>query len=80
MNLAMKTNSIDKYIYILECWPYQYWKLGKKNYLQKHSYIFKYLKSTFQSPKIKGPIQVLASALKKYYYINLGFETNANNS
>jgi hypothetical protein len=29
--------------------------------------------------KIKGPIQVLASALEKHNYINLTFETNANN-
>jgi hypothetical protein len=48
--------------------------------VQKNSYIFKYFKSTFQLPKIRGPIQVLASALEKYNYINLGFETNANNS
>jgi hypothetical protein len=39
-------------------------KVGKieKHYLQKHSYIFKYLKSTFQITKMKGPIQVLANA------------------
>jgi hypothetical protein len=55
------------------------WKVeGKYIYLQRNSYIFKYLKSTFQLPKIKGPIQLLASALKKYNYINLGFETNAS--
>ncbi len=39
--------------------PISMLRLGGKN-----SYIFKYLKSTFQLPKIKGPIQVLASALK----------------
>ncbi len=64
MNLAMKTTFIDKYIYI---------------YAKKHIF-FKYFKSTFQLPKIKGPIQILASALEKYNYINLGFETNANNN
>jgi hypothetical protein len=31
-------------------------------------------------PKIIGPIQVLANALEKHNYINLAFETNANNS
>jgi hypothetical protein len=80
MNLAMKTNSIYKYIYI-RMFTTSILKVGgKKNYLPKNSYIFKYLKSTFQLPKIKGLIQVLASALEKYNYINLGFETNANNS
>jgi hypothetical protein len=34
----------------------------------------------FKLLKIKGPIQVLASALEKHNYINLAFETNANNS
>jgi hypothetical protein len=48
--------------------------------MQKKTYIFKYFKSTFQLPKIRGPIQVLASALEKYNYINLGFETDANNT
>jgi hypothetical protein len=47
---------------------------------KKKSYIFKYLKSKFQVVKTKGPIQVLASALEKRNYINLAFETNANNS
>jgi len=31
-------------------------------------------------PKIKGPIQVLASVLEKHNHINLAFETNVNNS
>jgi hypothetical protein len=31
-------------------------------------------------PKIKGLIQVLASPLEKHKYINLAFETNANNN
>jgi hypothetical protein len=48
--------------------------LGRKKYhLQKHSY-------TFKLSKIKGPIQVLASAWEKHNYINLAFETNANSS
>jgi hypothetical protein len=34
----------------------------------------------FKLLKIKGPIQVLASALEKHNYINSTFETNANNS
>ncbi len=31
-------------------------------------------------PKTKDPNQVFASALEKHNYINLAFETNANNS
>jgi len=34
----------------------------------------------FKMPKTKNPMQVLTSALKKHNYINLAFETNANNS
>jgi hypothetical protein len=38
------------------------------------------LNFTFQKLRIKGPIQALASALENHKYINLAFETNANNS
>jgi hypothetical protein len=84
MNLAMKTNTIGNIysrmfttsILKVERNIYIYIYI----YMQRNSYIFKHLKSTFQLPKIKGPIQVFASALEKYNYINLGFETNANNS
>ncbi len=31
-------------------------------------------------PKTKNPMQVFTSALEKHNYINLAFETNANNS
>jgi hypothetical protein len=31
-------------------------------------------------PKIEGSIEVFASALEKHNYINLAFETNANNN
>jgi hypothetical protein len=31
-------------------------------------------------PKTKDPNQVFASAVEKHNYINLAFETNANNS
>jgi len=70
MNLAMKTNSIDqknvRHINI-EGWE-------ERNIIcKKHSY-------TFKLSKIKGLIQVLASALEKHNYINLTFETNANNT
>ncbi len=34
----------------------------------------------FKLPKTKGPMQVLTSALDKHNYINLAFETNANNN
>jgi hypothetical protein len=51
----------------------------KKNQLfgKKNSYTFKYLK---YMPKIKGLIQIFASALEKYNYINFAFDTNANKS
>ncbi len=34
----------------------------------------------FKLLKIKGPIQILVSALGKHNYTNKAFETNANNS
>jgi len=34
----------------------------------------------FKLSKIKGLIQVLATTLEKHNYINLAFETNANNN
>ncbi len=53
----------------------------KKNYLQKKIMYFQIFSNLFfKLPKIKNPIQVLASALEKHNYINLVFETNANNS
>jgi len=53
----------------------------RNNYLQKQNHIFSNTWNLFLKPtKIKGLIQVLASVLEKHNYINLAFETNANNS
>jgi hypothetical protein len=49
--------------------------------LQKTFIYFFNIQNLFSRlPKIKGPIQVLGSALEKHNYINLAFETDANNS
>jgi hypothetical protein len=67
------------YIYIYKCSPHQYWRLEKKK-LQKIFMYFHGLRIYFSNCyKIKGPIQVLASALEKYYR-KLTFKINANNS
>jgi hypothetical protein len=74
MKLAIKTNSIEKNIYILECLTHQYLGLGN-NYLQKNIHIFSSIWNLFfKLPKIKGPMQVLTNALEKHNYINLSFE------
>jgi hypothetical protein len=53
----------------------------KKNYFAKN---IRMVSNTwnllFKLSKSEGPIQVLASALKKHNYINLFFESNANSS
>ncbi len=52
----------------------------KKTIVKKFTY-FQIFEITFQTiKKIKGPIQVLASALKKHNYTNLVLKTNANNN
>jgi hypothetical protein len=67
---------------MLKCSPHQYWRLGKKKQLFAKN--IHTLTSTwnllFKLPKIKGPIQVLASALEKHNNTDLAFETNANNN
>jgi hypothetical protein len=68
-------------IILLECSPHQYWGLGKKKLLAKNLHVFSNIWNlNFKLLKIKGPIQVLANTLEKNNYINLTFETNANNS
>jgi hypothetical protein len=75
----MKTNSI--YIYI-RIFTISILKVGKKknNYLEKKSIFSSTWNTCFKLPKITGLIQMLASALEKYNYINFVFETNANNN
>jgi hypothetical protein len=72
MNSAMKRNSIDKNN-IIKMFTMSILRTRKKK------------TTTCKKPlcklsKIKGPIQVLANTLEKHNYINLTFETNANNS
>jgi hypothetical protein len=54
----------------------------KKNYYFAKTIVwFQVLEIYFSNyQKSIGPIQVLASALKKHNYINLTFENNANGS
>jgi hypothetical protein len=63
-----------------KCSPHQYWGAWKKN--QILAKIFHLLSSTwtlcFKLPQILGPIQVLASGLKKHDYNNLAFEVHVN--
>lgn len=50
-------------------------------FVKHYSYIFKYLKSTFQIvKKSKVQFKYLQNALAKHNYINLIFETNVNNN
>jgi hypothetical protein len=56
--------------------------LGKKKkiFAKKINHIFSNtLNIFFKLPKFKGLIQILACASEKHNYINLAFETNANN-
>jgi ABC-type oligopeptide transport system ATPase subunit len=85
MNLAMKKNSIEKIIIkIIYIWMFttSILRVGKKKqFFAENIHI---LSNTwnllFKVPKPKDPNQVFASALEKHNYINLVFETNANNS
>jgi hypothetical protein len=81
MTLAMKTNSIDKNIYI-KMFTRSILKVGKKETtVCKKIHVFSSIWIlNFKLPKIKGPIQVFANTLEKHNSINLAFETNANNS
>jgi hypothetical protein len=75
----MKTNFIDKYIRMFTT---SIFRVGKKETIvcKNNSYIL-VLEIYFSNcQKIKSPIQVLRSGLKKNNYINFAFETNANNS
>jgi hypothetical protein len=71
MNSAMKRNSIDKNN-IIKMFTMSILRTRKKKTTCK--------KTSCKLSKIKGPIQVLANTLEKHNYINLTFETNANNS
>jgi hypothetical protein len=64
----MKKNSIEKKTYIRKFTTAILRARRKKPIIcKKHSYTFKYLKFIFKLPKInKGPMQVLARALKKH--------------
>ncbi len=81
MILVMKTNSINQKN-ILECSPHQYWGAWKNNQILAKT--FHLLSSIwalfFKLPQILGPIQGLASSLKKHGYNNLAFEVHANKS
>jgi len=81
MSLIMKKNPLTKkrktnvHHINIERWE-------KKNYYFAKTIVwFQVLEIYFSNyQKIIGPIQVLASALKKHNYINLTFESNANSS
>jgi hypothetical protein len=79
----MKTHFIKKYICI-RMLTTSILRVGKKETIicKNNSYTFKYLIEIYlpNYQKNKCSIQVLASALEKHNYINLTFETNANNS
>jgi len=80
MNLTIKTNSIEKKKK-WECSLHQYWRLWKKKIICKNIHIFSNIWHLLcKLPKIKGSIEVFANVLEKHNYINLAFETNANNN
>ncbi len=80
MNLAMKTNSIDQKK--LRMFITSILRVGKKETsFAKNIHIFSNIWNIVSNcQNEKGLIQVLVSALEKHNYINLTFETNANNS
>jgi hypothetical protein len=78
MILIIKKNSINQKK-LLECSPHQYWNAWEKN--QIFAKIFHWFKNIwtffFKLSQILGPIQVLASSLKKHDYNNSTFEVHA---